>query len=112
MSKLQEIFDCPEPVALVTGSGSRRVGRAIAIHLASLGCRVAVHANTSVDQAEEVARYISNKYSKQAMVTQGSLCDEETPQRLIDETVANFKRIDILVNSAAIWQPKALEKIT
>ena len=112
MSKLQEIFDCPEPVALVTGSGSRRVGRAIALHLASLGCRIALHANTSVDQAEDVARCISDKHSKQAVVTQGSLCDEGTPQRLVDETLAKFQRIDILVNSAAIWQPKRLEKIT
>ena len=112
MSKLQEVFDCPEPVALVTGSGSRRVGRAIAIHLASLGCRIALHANTSVDQAEELARQISDKHSKQTIVTQGSLCNEDTPERLVDETVTKFQRIDILVNSAAIWQPTALENIT
>ena len=49
MSKLQKVFDCPKPVALVTGSGSPRVGRAIAIHLASLGCRIALHANTSIE---------------------------------------------------------------
>ena len=102
MSKLQEVFDCPEPVALVTGSGSRRVGRAIAIHLASLGCRIALHANTSVDQAEDLASHINDKHSTQAHVTQGSLCDEGTPERLVDETVAKFGRIDILVNNAGI----------
>lgn len=112
MSTLQQVFDCPEPVALVTGSGSRRVGRAIAIHLAKLGCRIALHANTSIDEAEDLARYISDKHSKQAIVTQGSLCDEGTPERLVDETATRFQRIDILVNSAAIWQPTPLEKIT
>ena len=31
---------------------------------------------------------------------------------LVDETATRFQRIDILVNSAAIWQPTPLEKIT
>ena len=112
MSKLQEVFDCPAPVALVTGSGSRRVGREIAIHLASLGCRIALHANTSVDQAEDLAKYISEEHSQQAIVTHGCLSHEGTPERLVDETVTKFQRIDILVNSAAIWQPTPLENIT
>ncbi|MDA7864658.1 SDR family oxidoreductase [bacterium] len=112
MSKLQEVFDCSEPVALVTGSGSRRVGRAIALHLARLGCRIALHANTSVDHAEDLAQHISDEHSKQVIVTQGSLCDDGTPERLVEETVAAFSRIDILVNSAAIWQPTPLEDIT
>jgi pteridine reductase len=112
MSKLQEVFDCPKPVALVTGSGSPRVGRAIAIHLASLGCRIALHANTSIEQAEDLAKHLNDTHSSQAIVTRGSLCDDGTPERLVDETVTTFKRLDILVNSAAIWQPTPLEKVT
>lgn len=112
MSKLQDVFACPDPVALVTGSGSRRVGRAIAVHLARLGCRIALHANTSVDQAKGLAKHISDEYSKQAIVTQGCLCDDGTPERIVDETVGTFNRIDILVNSAAIWQPTPLEEVS
>ena len=57
MSKLQEVFDCSEPVALVTGSGSRRVGRAIATSLGQTRVsNCALHANTSVDHAEDLAQ--------------------------------------------------------
>ena len=109
MSTLQKVFDCPEPVALITGSGSRRVGRSIAIHLAQLGCRIALHANTSVEHAEELAGYLRDTHSKQVIVTKGSLCDEGTPEQLVHETVSTFDRLDILVNSAAIWRPTPLE---
>lgn len=112
MSTLQKVFDCPEPVALITGSGSRRVGRSIAIHLAQLGCRIALHANTSVEQAEELAGYLRDTHSKQVIVTKGSLCDEGTPEQLVHETVSTFDRLDILVNSAAIWRPTPLEEVT
>jgi len=112
MSKLQEVFECAQPVALVTGSGSRRVGRAIALHLASLGCRVALHANTSLALAEELADVIRTNYSGEVIITQGNLSESDVPARLVDETIAAFQRIDILVNSAAIWKPTPLEEVT
>ena len=55
MPTVQDVFDCDQPVALVTGSGAPRVGREIARSLARLGCRIAIHANTSVAEAEQTA---------------------------------------------------------
>lgn len=112
MATLNQTFQCEAPVALVTGSGAPRVGRAIALHLASLGCRIAVHANHSQDQAAEVANSIQEQHGVDAIVTLGSLADESVPSRLVDETTSHFGRIDILVNSAAIWHPMSLEEIT
>jgi pteridine reductase len=112
MPSLQDVFQCERPVALVTGSGSPRVGREIAILLARLGCRLALHANTAIDDAEEVAVDIRQSYDTDVMVTHGSLADESVPERLVSDTHGHFGRLDILVNSAAIWFPTRLEEVT
>ncbi len=112
MSNLSTVFDCPSPVALVTGSGAPRVGRSIAVHLAGLGCRLALHANTSVESAESLAGKLRREFEIDVIVTQGSLEDDAVPKRLVEETFKHFGRIDILVNSAAIWSPSKLADIT
>ncbi|TWU56487.1 3-oxoacyl-[acyl-carrier-protein] reductase FabG [Rubripirellula tenax] len=112
MPTLSELFDSPSPVALVTGSGAPRVGRAIATHLASLGCHIAMHANTSVDEAEAAAVTIREQHQVEVIVTVGPLDDDEVPSRLVRQTHEHFGRLDILVNSAAIWRPSKLQNIT
>jgi NAD(P)-dependent dehydrogenase (short-subunit alcohol dehydrogenase family) len=112
MNLLQQVFDTDAPVALITGSGAPRVGRAIAIELASHGCQIALHANTSTDEAREVSQDLQKRFRTRSIVTTGSLSDETIPQQLVDETTAAFGRLDILVNSAAIWWPTRLEDIT
>ncbi|WP_182865643.1 SDR family oxidoreductase [Rhodopirellula sp. JC639] len=112
MSFLKTVFDCDAPVALVTGSGAPRVGREIAMELARGGCRIALHANTSVEEAEQAAKQLSKDYQCESIITQGSLEKDDVPQRLVDETVAAFGRLDILVNSAAIWSPTPIDQVT
>ena len=48
------------PVALVTGGGVR-VGQAIVHELAARGYRVAIHANTSLDRAQELVTELTDK---------------------------------------------------
>lgn len=112
MPQIQEVFQCESPVALVTGSGSRRVGREIAEVLARLGCRLALHTNQSSDEAEDAAVAIREDYDGEVIVTSGLLEDDAVPQQLVDDTHDHFGRLDILVNSAAIWHPTPLESIT
>lgn len=112
MTTLQETFQCDRPVALVTGSGAPRVGRAIAEHLASLGCRIALHANKSLAEAQRVSDSLRKSFDCDVIVTQGELDDSEVPARLVSETHDQFGRIDILVNSAAIWEPRQFTEIT
>lgn len=112
MSILSQTFDHPHPVALITGSGAPRVGRAIAIALAAVGCRIALHANTSVDEAESVAADLRARHDIGVIVTNGPLDDDAVPGRLVSETVDHFGRLDILVNSAAIWKPTKIDDVT
>jgi len=109
---LQETFGTEQPVALVTGSGAPRVGRAIAEELAHRGCHVALHANTSGAEAETVAASWPSRFDRDAIVLTGSLEHDDVCDSLIDQAHSHFGRLDILVNSAAIWSPSSLEDIT
>lgn len=108
---LTETFQCRHPVALITGSGARRVGRAIAVHLASLGCKIALHANTSYDEALAAAEEL-RAGGAETIATCGDLRQSDAVSTMIQQVVSAFGRIDILVNSAAIWSPTRLEEIT
>lgn len=112
MTTLQETFDCEHPVALVTGSGAPRVGRNIAMRLANAGCDISLHANRSIDAAQQTAGHLRDQFGRQALVTNGTLEDSSVPERLVEQTHQHFGRIDILVNSAAIWHPTRLDAVT
>ncbi|MAP10228.1 MAG: oxidoreductase [Rhodopirellula sp.] len=111
-SRLQDVFDTDDPVAIVTGSGSPRVGRVIAEELSRRGCHVALHANTSIDEAQQAASQWQQRFGREAIVVQGSLEEDATCDAIIDQTHQHFGRLDILVNSAAIWTPTRFENIT
>jgi len=111
-SRLQNVFETDDPVAIVTGSGSPRVGRVIAEELSRRGCHVALHANTSVDEAEQAASQWQQRFGREAIVVQGPLEQDATCDAIVDQTHQHFGRLDILVNSAAIWTPTRLENIT
>lgn len=99
------------PTALVTGAGAPRVGRAVARLLGSKGYRVAIHANTSMaEAAAAVAEFAAEGID--SFTVQADLTDEAQVQRMSDEVLARLGRIDVLVNSAAIWSPKRLEETT
>lgn len=99
------------PTALVTGAGAPRVGRAVARLLGSKGYRLAIHANTSMAEAEAaVAEFAAEGID--AFAVQADLTDEAQVQRMTDAVLARFGRIDVLVNAAAIWKPKKLEATT
>lgn len=103
-----------QPIAFVTGSGAPRVGRQIASHLAALGYGLAIHANTSVRGAEELAAelHASHPHSPLPFVVVGDLSDATNAQSLVQQVVEQFGRLDVLVNSAAIWHPTPLEEVT
>ena len=95
------------PVALVTG-GAVRVGRSIVRELVAHGYRVAVHANTSLDRAQELVREL-NAAGHDAAAFGAELRDEEATRAMIDRVRRHFGRLDALVNNAAIWSPTPLD---
>ena len=102
--------DSSAQVVLVTG-GAVRVGRAIVEAFADSGYAVAIHANRSVEQAEELAAQLASSVVS-SLVVQADLQDEVAVRAMIDRVSAHFGRLDVLVNNAAIWAPQPLEDVT
>lgn len=101
----------PQPrVALVTGSGARRVGRAVVEAFAARGDAVVVHAHRSWDEARSYVAELERR-GVAALAVRGDLRDEAAVERIVDEALARFGRIDALVNGAAVWNPKPLEEV-
>ncbi len=98
--------------ALVTGAGRRgRLGQAIAIGLAQSGCDVAVHYHGSAKGAEETARAITTA-GRRAELVQVDLRDAGAARHLADQAAGALKRLDIVVNSAAIMVRQPVEDVT
>ena len=93
-------------VALVTGA-TRRVGRAIAVELASAGYDVAVHYGRSADEATPVARQIE-ELGRRACLIQGDLSATSSWGRIVATCVEALGRLDVLVNNAAVFDPLGL----
>ena len=96
--------------ALVTGAG-RRIGQAIAIGLARAGCDVAVHYHGSASGAEQTARAIRGA-GRRAELVQADLTDPQAARGLADQAARVLKRLDVVVNSAAIMVRQPVEDVT
>ena len=98
-------------VALVTGSGKKRVGAAVAELLATEGYSLAVHYRTSAAEAGETVAALRAR-GVEAEAFGADLADETAVAGLVKAVLARFGRIDVLVNCAAVWQRKKLEDVT
>src|SRR5438128_848739 len=91
------------PVALVTGSGKRRIGWYVADALSQQGYDLAIHYRSSAQDAAETAACFQQR-GIQAISLHADLRDEVQAQGLIQRVLERFGRIDVLVNCAAIYK--------
>lgn len=96
-------------VALVTGSG-RRLGRQIALALAGVGFDIVVHYNKSEAGAEETCRQIEGLGSRSFM-TRADISDSSEVKQMVEESLAKFVQIDVLVNNAGVFSRGLWENI-
>jgi 3-oxoacyl-[acyl-carrier protein] reductase len=92
-------MDLKGKVAVVTG-GNGGLGQRICHALAAQGCHVAVVYAASKDQAEGVARDLQ-KHQVSAATFQCDVTKRDQVQKLVDNVVARFGRLDVLINDAA-----------
>ncbi|MFJ3927837.1 SDR family NAD(P)-dependent oxidoreductase [Streptomyces sp. NPDC090022] len=85
------------PVALVTGA-SGGLGQALALELDALGCRVAVHYNSSRDAAAAVQEKLTNP----SVLVTGDVGSWEATQAIYEQISSGLGPVDVLVNNGAI----------
>ena len=85
-------------VVVVTGA-STGIGAAVARAFGASGAKVVVHYNSSSAEAQQVAGDIDQSGGK-ALLVQADVTDSTQASVIIDQTLAYFGRIDVLVNNA------------
>lgn len=97
-------------VALVTG-GTRDVGRQIALSLAAEGASVAINHRDSADEAESVVAEIRAQ-GGEARPYQADLADGAAVRGMVESVVADFGRLDVVVNNAGLAIRKPFKQTT
>jgi NAD(P)-dependent dehydrogenase (short-subunit alcohol dehydrogenase family) len=85
--------------AIITG-GDSGIGRAVAIAFAREGADIVIAYLNEHDDAEETAGWV-RKAGRKALLLPGDIGQESHCRQLVDRAVAEFGRVDILVNNAA-----------
>jgi NAD(P)-dependent dehydrogenase (short-subunit alcohol dehydrogenase family) len=101
--------DLTDKTALITGG--RRIGAVVATELARKGANVAMVYRASRNEAEATAAALRT-LTRRAVVIQGDLQQPDACRRVVDDTVTEFGRLDILVNMASVYREKPIDDLT
>jgi len=98
-------------IALITGADSG-IGRAVAIAFAREGADVAISYLDEHEDAKETARWVEEA-GRKCLLLPGDLADKAHCSAIVNDTVKQYGRIDVLVNNAAFQMShKTLEEIS
>ena len=96
-----------DKVAVITG-GARGIGKQIALTFALEGADIVI---ADILEMDEVAQEITNT-GRRVITVKTDVSDKEEVKNLFDTTIATFKKVDVLVNNAAIPGRTTLMEMT
>ncbi len=96
-------------VALITG-GSRGIGREIATTLASEGFSIALNYRKDSDELNNLKAEIE-KNNVKCLLVKGDVSNFDDAKEMVDKTINEFGKIDVLVNNAGITKDMLLLKM-
>jgi NAD(P)-dependent dehydrogenase (short-subunit alcohol dehydrogenase family) len=102
-------MDLAGRVVLITGG--KRIGVAVALELARRGADIGLVYRQSRAEAEEAAADV-RALGRRAVVLHADLRDPDSCERVVDETVDAFGRLDVLVNMASIYRLTPFDEVT
>jgi len=98
-------------VALITG-GAKRVGAAIGRLLHASGANLMIHYRSSADEARALQDELNDLRPDSVALIQADLLDVGGLPSLVNQTVATFGGLDVLVNNASSFYPTPVGSIT
>jgi pteridine reductase len=98
-------------VALITG-GAKRVGAAIGRLLHASGANLMIHYRSSADEARALQDELNELRPDSVALIQADLLDVGGLPSLVNQTVATFGGLDVLVNNASSFYPTPVGSIT
>lgn len=109
LDTMNEINDMNGKAALVTGGG-RGIGAAVVLKLAKRGADVALTYERDEDSAAAVAEKVKGM-GRRALVIRADNGDAAAVAAAVDEAAAEFGRLDVLVNNAAVFHVAPIEEL-
>ncbi|MDA8886396.1 3-oxoacyl-[acyl-carrier-protein] reductase [Bacteroidia bacterium] len=97
--------------AIITGA-SRGIGKGIAEKYAAQGCNIAFSFASSVEKAKQLEEELSSTYGVKVKGFQSNAADFESSQKFVEEVVAEFGQIDVLINNAGITRDNLLMRMS
>jgi 3-oxoacyl-[acyl-carrier protein] reductase len=97
-------------VAIVTG-GARGIGRATVLRLAEAGADVVINYARNEEAAEEVAR-LAREFGVRALPLRSDVSEVDQAAAMVEKTVEQFGKIDLLVANAGIWEGAPVEELS
>lgn len=91
-------------IALITG-GDSGIGRSVAVHFAYEGADVAISYMPSEQKDAEDVRTLVEKQGRKCLLLPGDLRDKNYCESIVEKTVKEFGKLNILVNNAAVQRP-------
>lgn len=110
MSQSTEALGLADRVAIVTG-GSRGIGAAVVKLLATYGADVIVNYVSDEDAADATVN-LAQSLGVKAMAIQANVARLDEAERLVQETVEHFGRVDFLICNAGIWEGAPVESVS
>ncbi|REA64183.1 sugar dehydrogenase [Dyadobacter luteus] len=99
-----------DQVAIVTGSSSG-IGRACAIHLASLGAKVVVNYSSNAEEGRKTMEEIE-KIGGTAILVKADVSREEEVKAMFNKTINEYGKLDILISNAGLQKDAAFLDMT
>ena len=98
--------------ALITGA-AKRIGKFISMHMAKNGFDLAIHYNSSKNDAIDLHADLRKKYPDQKFkIFKCDLNCADEVDELIDKVLVHFEKIDVLVNNASVFYPGVIRETT
>ena len=99
------------PTAIITGA-ARRLGKAITLKLFERGCNIVLHYGDSAQAAAQLSDHLNAKRPNACIAVSCDLASNKDWLKLIECAKSQFNRIDVLINNASVFYPRALSELT